>query len=147
MIAVRRHLESFLALAPDVVQLHQRLHQLLHPLLAHANTARQQLLPDARPAVGATVLDMHGLDVHQQRVVAQAATLGTACFAHGVLVLSGHAGLQYPALHRDRPHLAVPIDKGVLPSIQAQHTRLVPLSLFPKYRAPFSRAPAWPAAG
>ena len=31
-----------------------------------------------------------------------------------VLVVPGHAGLQNTALHRDRPHAAVPVDEGVL---------------------------------
>ena len=43
--------EAPLALGTNAVQLHE----LLHPLLVHRNTARHQLAPDAWPAVGATL--------------------------------------------------------------------------------------------
>ena len=86
----------------------------LHPLLAHANAACEQLLPDARPAVAATGLGMDGLDVHQQRIVAQVAALRVAGPANEVLVIPSHADLQHPALHRDRPHAPVALDEGVL---------------------------------
>ena len=56
--------------------------------------------------------------MHQQRVVAEVAPLVIieckAGTANEVLVVPGDAGLQNPALHRDRPHLAVTMDKGVL---------------------------------
>ena len=52
--------------------------------------------------------------VHQQRVVAQMAPLLGAGPANKVLVKPGHADLQHPALHRDRPHPPVTLDAGVL---------------------------------
>jgi len=47
------------------------LHQLLDTILAHANAAREQFLPDPRPAVFASHFSVNGLDVYEQRVVAQ----------------------------------------------------------------------------
>jgi hypothetical protein len=99
-----------LPLGADAVQLHE----LLHTFLAHADASGQQFLPGARPAVAAARLGVDGLDVHQQRVVAQVAPLRSAGLAHEVLVVPGHADLQHPALHRDRPHAPVALDEGVL---------------------------------
>ena len=73
-------------------------------------------------------LGVDGLDVHQQRVVAEVATLGRAGRPHEVLVVPGHAGLQHPALHRDRPDAAVSVDEGVLQ-----------LCAFAKYAVAFPR--------
>src|ERR1019366_7129015 len=41
------------------------LHQLLHPLLAHANALSSQLSPDARPSICAPILCIDGADVNQ----------------------------------------------------------------------------------
>ena len=87
---------------------------MLNPLLAHADAARQQLSPDARPAIGPTALDMEGLDMHQQSLVTQMATRCRAGVAHEVTVVARHAHAQHPALHRDGPHAAVALDEGVL---------------------------------
>jgi len=73
VVAVGGDLEAPFSLGADAVQLHE----LLHPGLAHGNTACHQLAPDARPAVGAAGFGMHGLDMHQQRLVAQVAPLRT----------------------------------------------------------------------
>ena len=90
------------------------LHQLPNPLLAHADAARQQLSPDARPAIGSTALGMEGLDRHRQSLVPQVATRCRAGVAHEVIVVARHAHAQHPALHRERPHPAVALDEGVL---------------------------------
>ena len=74
----------------------------------------KQLFPGARPAVAAVRFSVDGLDVHQQRVVAQVAPLGGTGTAYEVLVIPGNAGLKHPALHRDRPHPPVTVDEGVL---------------------------------
>jgi len=79
------------------------LHELLHPILAHANAACQQLLANARPAVAVACFSVDGLDVHQQRIVAQMAALRATGFTYKVLVVASHANAQHPALHRDRP--------------------------------------------
>jgi len=55
-----------------------------------------------------------GLDVHQQRVVAQVAALIATGSAYKVFVVSGCTDLQNPALHRDGPHAPVALDEGVL---------------------------------
>ena len=65
-----------------------QLHELLHSLLAHRDTARYQLAPDAWPAVGAPRLGVQGLDMHQQRLVAQVALRGIAGTAHEVRVVA-----------------------------------------------------------
>ena len=57
---------------------------------------------------------MDGLDVHQQRVVAEAAPLRGAGAPDEMLVVPSDAGFEHPALHRDRPHAAVAMDEGVL---------------------------------
>jgi hypothetical protein len=62
----------------------------------------------------ATGFGIDGLDVHQQCIVAQMAALRTAGFVHEVLVKSRQTDSQHPALHRDRPHPSVALDKGVL---------------------------------
>ena len=82
-------LEEALALGADTVLLHE----LLDPLLAYADAARQQFLPRPRPAIAAVRLSVDCLDVHQQRIVSQVAPLGCAGAAHKVLVIPGHAGL------------------------------------------------------
>ena len=86
----------------------------LHPLRAHPETESEQVVPNARPAIGATGLGMDGFDVQQQSIVTETATLRSAGAAHEVLVLSVHADTQHPALHRDGPHTPVALDEGVL---------------------------------
>jgi len=103
---------------------------LLHPLLAHPDVARQQLLPDARPAVAAKAFGMDGFDVNWQRVIAQVAPLGAARPTNEMLVVPGHADLQHPALHRDRLHASVTLDEGVLQ-----------VEPFAKYAVAFPRIP------
>ena len=51
------------------------LHQLLYPLLAHANALSPQLPPDPRPAIGSAIRRIHGTNMHQQRLITQMATL------------------------------------------------------------------------
>jgi len=108
--AVGGDLEAPLASGADAVPLHE----LLNPFLAHAHASGQQLLPDARPAVAAECLGVDSLDVHQQGIVTEVAPLGTADPANEVLVIPGHADMQHPALHRDRPHPSVALHEGVL---------------------------------
>ena len=153
VLAVGRDLEPALALGPDAVQLHE----LLHSVLAHSNAACEQFFPSAWPAVAASRLGVDGLDVHQQRVIAQVAALDTAGPANKVLVKPGHADLQHPAQHRDRPHPPVTLDGGVLHfaafAKYAFSGSMLPRSMacadhfFPECRAPFSRAPTQHAAG
>ena len=90
VIAVSGDLEAPLAFGADAVQLHE----LLHPLLDHRDAARYQFALDARPAVGATLLDVQGLDMHQQRLVAQVAPLRPAGTAYQMRVVAGRADLQ-----------------------------------------------------
>lgn len=52
--------------------------------------------------------------MHQQSVVAEVAALGVADTVHEVLVVACHDDSQYPALHRDRPHVPVALNEGVL---------------------------------
>ncbi len=110
MIAVGGDLEPAPALGAYAVQHHE----LLNTLLAQADASGQQFFPGVRPAAAAAGLGMDGLDVHQQRVVAQVAPLRSTCLAHEVFVVPGHAHLQHPALHRERPFTPVTLDEGVL---------------------------------
>jgi hypothetical protein len=66
VIVVGGDLKAPLAFGANAVLLYE----LLHPLLAHRDTACHQLAPGARPAAGATGFAMQRLDVHQQRIVA-----------------------------------------------------------------------------
>jgi len=91
-----------------------QLHELLNAFLANADAPGQQFLPGARPAVATASLGVDGLDMHQQRVVAQVAPLRSACATHEVLVESGHTHLKHPALHRNRPFTPVSLNEGVL---------------------------------
>src|SRR5271167_450509 len=93
---------------------HWQLHQPLHPLLAHADALRPQLPPDARPAIGSPVLRIDGADMHQQRLLTQVATPVNVPAANQVFMVARHAHAQDPALHADRPHLPVTLNKGVL---------------------------------
>lgn len=124
VLAVRSDLEALLALGTYAVQLHEP----LDALLASPDAPGQQFLPRPGPTVAATGLGVDGSDVDQQRVVAEVATLGRAGRPHEVLVVPGHAGLQHPALHRDRPDAAVSVDEGVLQ-----------LCAFAKYAVAFPR--------
>src|SRR5271167_3476051 len=93
---------------------HWQLHQPLHPLLAHADALSTQLPPDARPAVGSPVLRINGADMHQQRLVTQVAAPENVPAANQVFMVARHAHVQDPALHADRPHPPVTLNKGVL---------------------------------
>ena len=110
MLAAGGDLEAALTPGADAVQLNE----LLHPQLAHADASCKQLLPDARPAVPAARFGMDGLDVHQQRVIAQMAPLGIAGAACEVPVVSRHADLEHSALHRNPSDAPVALDEGVL---------------------------------
>ena len=68
------------------------LHELLHQVLAHPDTACQQRPSDApRPAVSATGVGMHGLDMDQQCIVTEVPTL--QCGAKKGLLLQRSASL------------------------------------------------------
>ena len=47
------------------------LHEPLHPLLAHANAALDQLPPDPRPSIGAAKFCVHRAVMRQQSGIAQ----------------------------------------------------------------------------
>ena len=104
------------------------LHELLDPLLAHPDAPAHKLFPRPGPAVAAAGLGVDGLDVHQQRVIAEVAPLGRTSRPHKVLVVPSLAGLKNPALYRDWPNPAVPLDEGVLQ-----------LCTFAKYAVAFPR--------
>jgi hypothetical protein len=53
------HPETALAASANAVFLHQP----LNPLFAHANAALDQLPPDSRPTVGATIFRVHRADM------------------------------------------------------------------------------------
>src|SRR5882724_9421093 len=111
MSAVRgRDPETALAAGTNAVLLHQP----LYPLLAHANALSPQLSPDSRPAVGSSIRRIHGPDMHQQSRITQMATPNLTPAANPVFMVSGHAHPQHSALHTDRPHPPVTLNKGVL---------------------------------
>ncbi len=84
---------------------------------------REQFFPKARPAIAATALGMNRLDVHQQRIVAQVPWLHVAGPPNEVPVVPGHADLEHPALHRDRPDAPVTFDEGSPPPQVNQNRR------------------------
>src|SRR5271167_2202078 len=90
------------------------LHQTLHPLLAHANALCPQLPPDARPTIGSTVLRIGRANVHQQCLFAQVAALRDLPAPRQMLVVTGDAHLEHPALHTDRPDPPVALNNGIL---------------------------------
>src|ERR1017187_4923483 len=111
MSAVRgRDPETALAAGANAVLLHQP----LYPLLAHAKALSPQLSPDPRPAVGSAIRRIHGADMHQQSLIPQMATRNHTPPANPVFMVTGHAHPQNPALHTDRPHPPVTLNKGVL---------------------------------
>ena len=71
MIAVSGAFGAPLSFGTYAVQLHE----LLHAILAHTDTACQQFLPSVWPAVAASRFGVNGLDVRQQGVVAEMAIL------------------------------------------------------------------------
>src|SRR5664279_4735220 len=73
-----------------------------------------QLPPDTRPAVGATIRRVYGADMHQQRLITQRPALKNISTANQVFMVARHAHPQNPALHADRPHPPVTLNKGVL---------------------------------
>src|ERR1035438_611869 len=111
MSAVRgRDPETALAAGANAVLLHQP----LYPLLAHAKALSPQLSPDPRPAVGSAIRRIHGADMHQQSLIPQMATRNHTPPANPVFIVTGHAHPQNSALHTDRPHPPVTLNKGVL---------------------------------
>src|ERR1039457_2678260 len=111
MSAVRgRDPETALAAGANAVLLHPP----LYPLLAHANALSPQLSPDPRPAVGSAIRGIHGADMHQQSLITQMATPNLTPAANPVFMVSRHAHPQHSALHTDRPHPSVTLNKGVL---------------------------------
>src|ERR1700686_2811468 len=90
------------------------LHQGLHPLLAHADALCSQLSPNARPTIGSMVLCIGRANVHQQCFVAQVAALGYAPQPPHVLVVTGDAHAEPPALYTDRPDPPVALNNGIL---------------------------------
>src|ERR1039457_2481031 len=111
MSAVRgRDPETALAAGANTVLLHQP----LYPLLAHANALRPQLSPDPRPAVGSAIRRIHGADMHPQSLITQMATPNHTPPANPGVMVTGHAHPQNSALHTDRPHPPVTLNKGVL---------------------------------
>src|ERR1035437_3463259 len=111
MSAVRgRDPETALVAGANAVLLHQP----LHPLLAHANALSPQLPPDPRPAVGSAIRRIHGADMHQQSLITQMATRHNIPPANPVFMVAGYAHPQNSALHTDRPHPPVTLNKGVL---------------------------------
>ena len=76
-----------------------QLHELLNPILADTDAPGKQFFPRPGPAIATVGLGVDGLDVHQQRVVAEMAPLRRAGRTHEMLVISSHAGLKHSALH------------------------------------------------
>ena len=89
-------------------------HQLLHPLLAHADTLSTQCAPDARPAVSSAIGHIHGANLHHQCFRAQVPTPSDLQATNKVLMIASHAYPEHPALHADRPHTPMTSNQGVL---------------------------------
>src|SRR5437763_17189164 len=90
------------------------LHQFLHPLLAHANAALDQLPPNPRPPVGTAMFRIHRADMRQQRRIGQMPTPGDLPPPGAVLMKTGYAHSQHPALHTNRPEMPMTFNKGIL---------------------------------
>src|SRR5271170_9067 len=99
-----------LAARPDAVLPHRP----LDPALAHANPARLQLPPHARPSIGPARLGVHRANLDQQRRLAQMAAREHLLSPRMVLAISRRAHAQNPALHAHRPKQLVLLDPGVL---------------------------------
>ncbi len=65
-------------------------HQLLHPLLAPADTLSTQFAPDARPAVSSAIGRIHGANLHHQCFRAQVPT-PSGLQTNKVLMIASHA--------------------------------------------------------
>src|SRR6202166_3459455 len=111
VVAVCRDLEPAFGLRLDAVQLHEP----LDTILADANALGQQLLPHARPAVLAFGFGVHGLDVHQQSVVADVSARSVSIdIPRLARVVTAGADTQHLAGQGHRPLSAVKLDPGVL---------------------------------
>src|SRR5271163_2295493 len=99
-----------LAAAPETVLPHRP----LDPALAHANPARLQLPPHARPSTGPARLGVNRADFDQQGCLAQMAAREDLLSPRMVLAISRPAHAQNPALHAHRPKQLVLLDPGVL---------------------------------
>src|SRR5438046_1986974 len=104
------HPEAPLAASTNAVLLHQP----LHPLLAHANAALDQLPPDARPTVGAAMFRVHRAEMRQQGRIAQVPAMRDPPTSRPMLMKAGYAYPQHPALHTNRPEMPMTFDKGIL---------------------------------
>jgi hypothetical protein len=71
------------------------LHQLLHPLFAHANALGTQCAPDARPTISSTMGHIHSANMHHQRFRAQVTAPGDLQATNKVLVVASHT---YPSI-------------------------------------------------
>src|SRR6201997_5122711 len=89
-------------------------HQLLHPLLAHADTLSTQFAPNARPAVSSAIGHIHGANLHHQCFRAQVPTPSHLQATDKVLMIASHAYPEHPALHTDGPHTPMASNQGVL---------------------------------
>jgi len=63
------------------------LYELTHPALARPDGTGQQLLPHPWQAIAAFAFDVDSFDVHEQRIVAQAAALITLGLAVEMLLV------------------------------------------------------------
>ena len=90
------------------------LHQLLHPLFAHANALGTQCAPDARPTISSMMGHIHSANMHHQRFRAQVTAPGDLQSTNKALVVASHTYPKHPALHADRPHPPVASNLRVL---------------------------------
>jgi hypothetical protein len=110
VVAIGRDLEPAFGLRLDAVQLHEP----LDTILADTNALGQQLLPHARPAVLAFGFSVHGLDVHQQSVVADASARSVSInIPRLARVVTAGADTQHLAGKGHRLLSAVKLDPGV----------------------------------
>jgi len=111
VVRVRRH--DVLALVPGSNAMLR--HQFAKPVLIHAHALREQLLPQARPAVFAFNLRVNRLDLCEQCIVAYPASgwpvLRSVLPA---LMISAGTDFQHLAYHRDWPVASIVRDELVL---------------------------------
>jgi len=137
--AVGGHDKLPLAPRPDAMALHA----LSHTILAHANATSQQFLSHPWPAVFLLHLNVDCLDIHQQRIVADALVDNwfarlVGVFALPMFEVATGADRRYGARQSDRPLRFVLCDRAYFTEIPARSTPL----LFLECRAPSSRATA-----
>ena len=110
VLTARGDLKAIFAFGTQAVLVHQG----LQSMFSHTNTRVAQLAQDAGTTVALACVRLHGLDMNEQRIVAEETTWPRARLACEMCVVSACADLKHPALHGDWLDLPMTLDEGVL---------------------------------